>query len=91
MKESCSKTRCAPWSDISLYSWLGSSGLRFPRANFGFEVFIQMTDGKVTRLFLLLQTAHHYAAFKRTCNQGRQFRRIDIGTHLALPLPLVGN
>src|SRR5438270_4411156 len=50
-----------------------------------------MTDGKVTRLFLLLQTAHHYAAFKRTCNQGGQFRRIDIGTHLASSLPLVGN
>jgi len=42
---------------------------RFPRTNFGFEVFLQMTDGKVTRLVLLLQTAHHYAAFKRTCNQ----------------------
>src|SRR6202043_2690165 len=49
-------------------------------------------DGRqVTRLFLLLQTAHHYAAFKRTCNQGGQFRRIDIGTHLASSLPLLGN
>jgi hypothetical protein len=45
--------------------------------------FLQMTDGKVTRLFLLLQTAYHYAAYKHTCNQGGQFRRIDIGTHLA--------
>src|SRR4029077_7136337 len=50
-----------------------------------------MTDGKVPRLFLLLQTAHHYAAFKRTCNQGGQFRRIDIGTHLASSLPFLGN
>src|ERR1700675_4502120 len=50
-----------------------------------------MTDGKVTRLFLLLQTAHHYAAFKRTCNQGSQFRRIDIATDLASSLPLLGN
>ena len=50
-----------------------------------------MTDSKVTRLFLLLETAHHYAAFKRTCNQGGQFGRIDIGTHLASSLPLVGN
>jgi|SRR5580692_1515913 hypothetical protein len=50
-----------------------------------------MTDGKVTRLFLLLQTAHHYAAFKRSCNQGGQFFRIDSGTHLASSLPLLGN
>src|ERR1700692_4873183 len=50
-----------------------------------------MTDGKVTRFFLLLQTTHHYAAFKRTCNQGGQLRRIDIGPHLASSLPLLGN
>jgi hypothetical protein len=50
-----------------------------------------MPAGKVTRLFLLLQTAHHYAAFKRTCDQRGQFRGIDIGTHLASSLPLVGN
>jgi len=36
------------------YSWLGGSGLRFPRTNPGFEVFLQVTDGKVARLFLLL-------------------------------------
>src|ERR1700675_5174313 len=50
-----------------------------------------MTDGKVTRFFLLLQTAHDYAAFKRTCNQGGQLRRIDIGPRLASSLPLLGN
>src|SRR5438552_10244966 len=33
-----------------------------------------------------MQAAHHDAAFKRTYNQESQFRRLDIGTHLASSL-----
>ena len=33
--------------------------LRFPRPNFGFEVVLQMTAGKIERLILPLQTTHH--------------------------------
>src|SRR5271155_2928381 len=50
-----------------------------------------MTDGKVTRLFLLLQTAHHMAAFERAGNQRGQFRGINIGADLASSLPLLGD
>jgi hypothetical protein len=48
-----------------------------------------MTDGKVTRLFLPLETAHHMAAFERAGNQRSQFPGIDIGADLAASLPLL--
>src|SRR5580693_9102431 len=67
------------------------SGLRFPRANFCFEVFLQMTAGKIERLFLPLQTTHHMAAFERAGNQGSKLLGIDVGTDLAASLPLLGN
>jgi len=69
---------CRLWSSIS------ARELRF-------RVFLQMTAGKIERLFLSLQTTHHMAAFKSAGNQGGQFRRIDIGTHLASSFPLLGN
>src|SRR5258707_5778000 len=50
-----------------------------------------MAARKIKRIFLPLQTTHHMAAFKSAGNQGGQFRRIDIGTHLAPSFPLLGN
>jgi len=63
---------------------LSAPALRFPRTNFGFEVFLQMAARKIKRIFLPLQATRHMAAFKSAGNQGGQFRRIDIGTDLAL-------
>ena len=67
-----------------VHSRLGCRPPRFLRPRPRFEVFLEVTDSKVTRFFLLLQTAHHYAAFKRTWNQGGQFRGIDIDPAIAI-------
>src|SRR5580698_7875374 len=50
-----------------------------------------MTDGKITRFFLLLQTAHHMAAFERAGNQHCQFSTIHTGADFAPSLPLLGD
>src|SRR5580700_8724408 len=50
-----------------------------------------MMDGKVTKLFLLLQTAHHMATFESAGNQRGQFHGIDIVADLASSLPLLGD
>jgi len=52
------------------YYDLSALAFDFRAANFGFEVFLQMTAGKIEGLFLPLQTTHHMGCL-RACWQSR--------------------
>ena len=69
-------------------------GCRTPRLLYThprFEVFLQVTAGRVKRLVLSLQTTHHEAAFERANDQRGQFRGIDIKPHLASWFSFLGD
>src|ERR1700676_4173792 len=69
-------------------------GCRTPRLLYThprFEVFLQVTAGRVERLLLSLQTTPHEAAFELAYEQRGQFLGIDLRPHLASSFSFLGD
>src|SRR6202171_1758262 len=78
-------------SGYRIHSILGSRTPRLLYTHPRFEVFLQVTTGRVERLVLSLQTTHHEAAFERADHQRGQFRGIDLRPYLAASFSFLGD